>query len=279
MTRARPMLALFGIPLAVAAAGSVQAAGDFMFGALGAAQSAAARKRVPLASSLEEFQDYNRAYALTGGGETEIAADRFAAAYPHSELTVYLYSKAMHEYRKENNSARALAMAEKVLRLDADDPAALVLSATVLADRMSESDLDREYAAERIRRRCKHALEIVDTAFAASANATAEQIAADKATLRTMAYSALGIMELKIGDFAGAEKDLHVAAEGSRTRPDARILYHLSLAEDRLQKYTDALANVNRAMLAAGNDGNVRKAAAEERRRLEDLARGASVQH
>ena len=41
-----------------------------------------------------------------------------------------------------------------------------------------------------------------------------------KTTLQSMAYSALGIMKLKTGDDAGAEKDLKVATELAKFRPD-----------------------------------------------------------
>jgi hypothetical protein len=83
---------------------------------------------------------------LSGGAAVENAADAFAAKYPKSELRSYLFSKAMREYEMENIPDTMLARGERVLELDPDNSIALVLTATVLADSLSDSgtDADRE---------------------------------------------------------------------------------------------------------------------------------------
>src|SRR5262249_19776537 len=88
------------------------------------AQQAAQAKR-PQARSQQERDDFNRAYALTGGAAAEAAADEFSGKYPASELRRYLYSSAMLQYQREDNSAKMLAMGETVLTLDPDNPLAL----------------------------------------------------------------------------------------------------------------------------------------------------------
>ncbi|HEY6252260.1 MAG TPA: hypothetical protein VI685_20075, partial [Candidatus Angelobacter sp.] len=200
----------------------------------GAPQTQPAGKRPPQAKTQQEFKDYNSAYALNGGAAVEKAATEFAAKYPQSELREYLYSKAMHEYQTENNPGKMLAMGEKVLALDPDNSIALVLTATVLADGLSDSDQDREQKITEIKKNSNHALETVDSSFIPPPNATPEQIGAYKSTLQSMAHSALGIMELKTGDDTGAEKDLRFAADLNKTQPDPYIWYHLALAQDHL---------------------------------------------
>src|SRR6185437_890156 len=95
------------------------------------AQQKPAAKRPPQAKSQAEYKDYNTAYAITGGAAMEKAANDFAARYPQSELTAYLYSKAMHEYQNENQPDKMLTMGEKVLSLDPDNSIALVLTPPV----------------------------------------------------------------------------------------------------------------------------------------------------
>src|SRR5262249_41816355 len=56
-----------------------------------AVQSSIAAKR-PEAKTRQERDDFNRAYALTGGAACETAANTFAVRYPDSELRRYLYS-------------------------------------------------------------------------------------------------------------------------------------------------------------------------------------------
>src|SRR5205823_2428368 len=101
-------------------------------------------KRPPQAKTQQEYADYNTAYAISGGAAMEKAAGDFAAKYPESELRSYLYSKAMHEYQNENNPSKMLATGKKVLALDPDNSIALVFTANVLADSLSDADQDRE---------------------------------------------------------------------------------------------------------------------------------------
>src|SRR5437660_10121789 len=68
------------------------------------AQAQPTGKRPPQAKTHQEYEDYNTAYAVSGGAAMEKAAADFAAKYPESELRSYLYSKALHEYQSRNQS-------------------------------------------------------------------------------------------------------------------------------------------------------------------------------
>jgi hypothetical protein len=248
-----------------------------------APQAQPAGKRPPQAKTQQEYKDYNTDYALSGGAAVEKAADEFAAKYPQSELREYLYSKAMHEYQNENNPGKMLAMGEKVLALDSDNSIALVLTATVLADSLSDADQDREQKIAEIKKNSGHALETVDTGFTPPPNATPQQIEAYKNTLQSMAHSALGIMDLKTGDDTQAEKELRAAADLNKSQPDPYIWYHLALAQDHLatgaadeaqkhKKYVEALSSVNQALQYTGTNEDLGRLAQGERERLQKLA-------
>jgi tetratricopeptide (TPR) repeat protein len=234
-------------------------------------RQAAPVKRPPQARTQAEFSDYNAAYAVSGGAAMEKAANDFAAKYPDSELRAYLYSKAVHEYQSENSPAKMLAMGEKVLSLDPDNSIALVLTATVLSDALSDTDPARQQKIAEIKTNASHALETIDSAFVPPANATLEQVAAYKKTLQAMAHSALGIMELKTADDAGAEQELKRAAELNKTQPDPYIWYHLALAQDHQKKYTEALTSVDESLRVMGSNTDLAKLAGNERERLAKL--------
>ena len=202
----------------------------------------------------------------------EKAASDFAAKYPQSELRSYLYSKAMHDYQSENNPGKMLAMGEKVLALDPDNSIALVLTATVLADSLSEADQDREQKIAEIKKNANRTLQTVDSSFVPPPDSTPEKVAAYKSTLQSMAHSALGIMELKAGDDAGAEKDLKAAADLNKTQPDPYIWYHLALAQDHQKKYAEALASVEQALHYTDANPDLVRLAQGERERLVRLA-------
>lgn len=239
-------------------------------------------KRPPQAKSQAEFADYNTAYAVTGGALMEKAANDFAAKYPKSELVEYLYAKAMHEYQLENDSPKMLAMGDKVLSLDPDHTVALIVTATVLSDNLSDSDPDRAQKVATIQKKISRALETIDNSVSSSPTITQEQATAYKNTLRSMAHSALGITALKSGDNAGAEKELRLAAELTKAKPDPFIWYHLALTQDREgtataspeeqeKKYSEALVSVREALRYTASNPDLGKLAEGELKRLLQL--------
>lgn len=233
--------------------------------------SLAAGKRPPQAKTQAEYADYNAAYGVTSGAAMEKAAADFAAKYPNSELRAYLYAKAMHEYQIENDSAKMLAMGEKVLTLDPDHAVALVLTATVLSDNLSDADHDRPQTIAQIKKNAGRALETVDTSVVSSPGAPPEQLAGYKNTLRSMAHSALAITALKTGDNAGAEQEFKLAADLSQAQPDPFVWYHLALAQDRQDKYSEALVSVRQALRYTGSNPELGKLADGELKRLLQL--------
>jgi tetratricopeptide (TPR) repeat protein len=239
-------------------------------------QAQPAGKHVPQAKTHPEFNDYNSAYAIAGGAASEKAADDFAAKYPNSELTSYLYSKAMHEYQNENNPEKMLSVGEKVLRLDPDNSIALVLTATVLADSLSDTDTDRQVKIAQVKKNATHALDTLDLAFTPPDNASPEQVKVYKNTLQSMAHSALGIVALKTADDLGAEKELKLSADLNQSQPDPYIWYHLALAQDHQKKYSEALVSINRALQVIGANADLGNLARGEQSRLLTLTRGAS---
>lgn len=232
-------------------------------------------KKPPEAKTTAEFKDYNAAYAITGGAQMEAAADAFAKKYPASELRQYLYAKAMHEYQTENNPAKMLAMGDKVLALDPDDPIALVLTATVISDQLKDGDPDFDQKVATVRKNATRALQTIDTM--APAGTSPEQLANYKDTLRVMARSSLGIVSLKGGDDAAAEQELKAAANNGQAAPDAFVWYHLALAQDHQKKYTDALASVEQALRYIGSNADLGKLATDERARLVQLTGGTAA--
>ena len=226
----------------------------------------------PPAKSQQERGDFNFAYAENGGDALEIAANTFAAKYPDSDLRQYLYSKAMKAYELENNPAGTLAMAQKVLALNPNHAVALVLTATVLADGLGANDADKAKKMDEIRRAANHAIESVGSGFVPPAAASPQQAAVYRTTLQSMAYSALGLMALKTGDDASAERDLTRAAVLQKITPDPYVWYHLALAQDHRKKYAAALNSVQQALQLASSHPQLQRLAEIEFDRLSGLA-------
>jgi len=145
-----------------------------------------AGKRPPQAKTQPEFDAYKAAAALTDPAAQEKAVDDFAAKFPDSELRPLLYRAAMQSYQQANNADKMMAMAQKVLTFDADDPAALLGVATVLAERTRDTDLDKDQRIAEARKDAQRALVTVDTDVPASGYPP-EQLAAFKGFLRSEA--------------------------------------------------------------------------------------------
>jgi tetratricopeptide (TPR) repeat protein len=225
----------------------------------------------PQARSEQERADFNTAYALSGAAKEEAAAIDFSNRYPTSELRRHLYSSAMLQYQRENNPAKMLAMGERVLALDPDNPLALVLTATALADSLGDHDRDRDKKVSTIKHNATRAIQTAEAGYSERLTAGT----AYKTTLQSMAYSALGIMKLKTGDDAGAEKDLKIATELAKIRPDGHAWYHLALAQDHRKKYAAALGSVEQALQLASSDPELQKLAEVEHERLAGLAKSS----
>lgn len=230
-------------------------------------------RHTPQAKTQPEYADYNAANALTNGAALEKASNDFAAKYPDSELRSILYSKAMHNYQAENNPPKVLAMGEKVLIFDPENPVALVLTATVLSDGLADNDPDRVKEIAEIQKNAGRALQTIDASFIPPAGATAEQIKGYKDTLRSMAHSAIGIMSLKNKDDARAEAELKLSADLLATAPDPYVWYHLALAQDHQGKYAEALSSVQKALNYTSANPELGKLASGERDRLVLLTR------
>jgi len=229
------------------------------------------------AETQQELADYNADYAVTGGDAVEQAANDFAAKYPASELRSRLYLKAMHEYQNEDNPAKMLVSGRQVLALDPDNSIALVLAASVLADKLADTDTDRQREIAEIKQDGNHALTTIDSFT--NSQATPAQLAAYKATLRSLDHSALGILALKTGDDQGAERELNSAVAANPAMPDPYILYHLALARDHLKKYNEALAAIEMATPLLASYADLAPLVAAERQRLIRLMRPASPSH
>lgn len=229
----------------------------------------------PHAKSQQERKDYFSANSAQGGSAREAAADNFALQYPDSELRIYLYRQVLRQYQAENQRQGMVNSARKILAIDPNDSVALVLTATALADGLETTEPNKEASrrkVEEIRNTATRAIQTVNKNFSGPPDITADQLTRYRSTLQAMAYSALGVMSLKTGDDAGAERDFQTAAALNKVQPDPYIWYHLALAQDHRRKYSAALESVEQALQLSSSNADLQKLAEIEHDRLSGLA-------
>ncbi len=164
---------------------------------------AGARKRPPQAKTQPEFDAYKAAAATTDPAAMEKAADDFAAKFPDSELRILLYKQAMHSYQSANKADQMMEMGRKVLKIDPDDPEALVGVSQVLAERTRDTDLDKDQRLDEGTKLAQHAIQTADTDIAVPPGTPQDKIDAYKGFLRSSAYYVLGTIRIHAGEVCG----------------------------------------------------------------------------
>ena len=239
-----------------------------------AGQAAApAGKRPPQAKTQPEFDAYKAAVAITDPAAQEKAADDFATKFPESELRPLLYKAVLHSYQQANNADKMMAMSQKVLSFDPDDPEALLGVAQVLAERTHDTDLDKDQRIAEARKDAQRALVTVETDVP-SAGAPAEQLNAFKAFLRSEAYAILGTLDFNAKAWADAEGNLRKSIDAFPQQVDPVAVFRLSVALDMQNKYPEALRYANQAVDLTKPGTGAGDAARKEKDRLIQLIGG-----
>jgi tetratricopeptide (TPR) repeat protein len=278
MKRAAMILGVVAIAALVAAQQPAPAQQNPAAGAKGTSQQGTTApglmptKRPPQAKTQPEFDAYNAAMAnQKDPAAMEKAADDFAAKFPDSELRVLLYKAAMRGYQNANNGDKMAEMAQKLLKIDPDDPEALIASAEVMAERTRSTDLDKDQRFAQATKYAQHALETVDTDVPAPANIPQSQIDAYKGLLRSTAYSVLGTIQYDQEKYADAEGYFRKSIDAYPSQPDPVVVLRLALALDKQGKYQDALKEANRAVDLTQDGTAAGTTARHERDRLMQL--------
>src|SRR5580704_1324001 len=235
-------------------------------------------KRPPQAKTQPEFDAYNAAIAnQKDAAAMEKAADDFATKFPDSELRVLLYKAAMRAYQNANNGDKMLETAQKLLKLDPDDPEALIASAEVITERTRDTDLDKDQRFAQATKYAQHALETIDTDVPMPANIAQAQIDAYKGLLRSSAYSVLGTIQYDQDKYADAQGYFQKSIDAYPSQPDPVVVLRLALALDKQGKYGDALKEANRAVDLTQEGTAAGTTARHERDRLVQLTGGIPV--
>jgi len=241
-----------------------------------AAPATAPGKRPPQAKTQAEFDAYKTAMGSSNDpAAMEKAADDFATKFPESEVRILLYEGAMRAYQSANNADKMLDMGRKVLKLDADNPEALVGVAQVLAERTRDTDLDKDQRYEESLKLARHAIETVDTDLAVPAGTAQDKIDAYKNFLRSNASYVIGTVLYNQEKFADAEGAFNKAIDAYPSQPDPLVVLRLALALDKQDKYPDALKYADQAVQMTQDGSQLGQMARRERDRLAALTKSS----
>jgi len=223
------------------------------------------------AKSQDEMKAYQDAATKTDPAQAEAAANDFAAKFPDSELRAALYMRAMNLYSQANNSEKVVELGRKAIAADPTNPVPLMEVASTLAETTRDTDLDREQRLAEAAKDAQAAIDNVDTGLLVPANADPERVAGAKRTILTNSYDTLAMVDMSKNDYAGAVKDLQKAIDDSKGNPEAVLYLRLSVAQDKLQQYPQALDSANKAVQYAKDGGAAQNLAKQQQERLQKL--------
>ncbi|HTR64803.1 MAG TPA: tetratricopeptide repeat protein [Terriglobales bacterium] len=243
--------------------------------AAGQATTPPAGKRPPQAKTQPEFDAYNAAKAqVNNPTEMEKSVDDFATKFPNSELTILLYRDLMHGYQSANNADKMLDTGRKVLKLDPDDPEALIGVAEVLSERTKDTDLDKDQRVAEATKLAAHALETIDTDVVIPAGTPQERVDAYKGFLRSSAEAILGTLAFNASKYTEAESHFRKSIDDFPAQPDPIVVLRLAVSLDQQGKYAEALKEANHAVDLTQDNTPAGTAARHERDRLVQLTGG-----
>ena len=242
-----------------------QAAGN------GQAQPASGSHRVLQAKSQEEMKAYQDAFAKTDPAQMEAAADDFAAKYPNSELRASLYQRAMNLFAQSNDTEKVIITGRLAIAADPTNPVPLVQVASALAESTRDTDLDREQRLAEAAKDAHAAIDNIDTGLLVPANADPARVEGAKRSILTMAYDTLGMVDMNKNDYASAEQNLQKAIDESKGNPEAVLYLRLSVAQDKLKQYPQALDSADKAVQYSKDGTAAQNLAKQQQARLQKL--------
>lgn len=235
------------------------------------ASPASGGHRVLQAKSQEEMQAYQDAFAKTDPAQLEAAANDFAAKYPNSELRASLYQRAMNLYAQSNNTQKVIDTGRLAIAADPTNPVPLVQVASALAESTRDTDLDREQRLAEAAKDAHAAIDNIDTGLLVPASADPAKVESAKHSIVTMAYDTLGMVDMNKNDYASAEQNLQKAVYASKGNPEAVLYLRLSVAQDKLKQYPQALDSANKAVQYSKDGTPAQNLAKQQQVRLQKL--------
>jgi tetratricopeptide (TPR) repeat protein len=167
-------------------------------------------------------------------------------------------------------------MGRQAIAADPSNPIPLVQVASALAENTRDTDADRDQRLAEAASDAHAAINNLDTGLLIPANADPERVAGAKKSILTMAYDTLGMVDMSKNDYASAVTNLQKAIDQNKGTPEAVLYLRLSVAQDKMKQYPEALDSANKAVQYAQPGTPAQNLAKQQQDRLQKLISSGS---
>lgn len=184
------------------------------------------------------------------------AVRRYSDKYPTSRYRETAYTLGMEFAYHHQDYPDMLSFGNAALQVNPKALVPLLLLGNVIPSRVHPTDINREQQLKLASGYNQRALAIAQD-FPTVYNGhqlAPQQVAEIQREIRASAYSSLGVIASKRGEFAAAAKSFQQALAYDNARSKPADYYHLGLAQAGEKQYPAALASLRQAMSLGANN-------------------------
>lgn len=204
----------------------------------------------PVKTDPKEEAAYKAFHELKPTDTDKIIEDgeQFAQKYPDSHYNESVYARLTQAYFAKSQTAQGdaqkqvldkmYASCDKALSLNSDDVDVLSLIGWVIPHSYNPNDMDAERRLTKAETYSKHAIDLLNN-IQKPVEMTDEDFAKSKAGELSQAYSGLGLVYFRRGQYAESVGELQKATEAATT-PDPTDFYVMGVELQQIKRFDEA---------------------------------------
>jgi tetratricopeptide (TPR) repeat protein len=192
-----------------------------------------------------------REVSLQDTAKKDQLAEQFVQKYPNSRYSPEVYNWLVRTYYRKGEVDKMEAAADKQLAVIPNDPQTLALVGSTLPRAMNANTPDPQKRLEKADTYCHKALELLPVVPKPESmpDETYQQL---KAQTSALAYSGIGLVAFRRGNYTEAIPELENAVKADPQQPDPVNYYVLGIANEKESHFQDAVAAFTKCAAIAG---------------------------
>jgi tetratricopeptide (TPR) repeat protein len=197
--------------------------------------------------SKAEYDALNKMFSATTPDERIQAGEDIITNFEKTEFKSIVFFTIAQAYLAKKDDVKTIVYGERAMEADPKNYQAALMLAQTIAVRVRENDLDKEERYKDAEKWAKIALENIPAAAKPNAQLTDEKWADEKKNLAADAHQYLGIIAMGRKKYDVAADEFNQSVTGAKN-PDPSAYVRLAAAQNKLGKFDDAIANLDKVM-------------------------------